>query len=373
MQLTETMQRYIVHWGEMGSRWGMNRSVAQIHALLYLSEKPLNADEIGETLGIARSNISIGLKELLAWDLVHVTHMLGDRRDFFGAQQDTWEVIRAIMEGRKRREIDPTLAALRECAAELEKDKETPAEVRERIVRAARVHGDRHALVRRHEAHAAQDAAQDDAHGRAHREGHRVNEAHMNEATTLPVPLTSRRAAARRASRTARRARRRCVASPARGGARALRGATAADVTYAGAFEVVRASCARARSSPGSACCSARRWRRAAATTSRRACMCGPTRTASPGTANTTGRRRRTTCAPRRWSTRASTLVERLPARLCMPLRRVRSRRVPAFREPRLLLRSGFGLRLPLPPLLLTRHHARRAHRSRDTAGSVSP
>lgn len=133
MQLTETMRRYVVHWGEMGSRWGMNRSVAQIHALLFLSEQPLNADEIAETLGIARSNISTGLKELLAWDLVHITHVLGDRRDFFAAQKDTWEVIRAIMDGRKRREIDPTLAVLRECAAQLEKDKETPAAVRERI------------------------------------------------------------------------------------------------------------------------------------------------------------------------------------------------------------------------------------------------
>jgi DNA-binding transcriptional regulator GbsR (MarR family) len=133
MQLTETMRRYIVHWGEMGSRWGMNRSVAQIHALLFLSEQPLSADEIAETLGIARSNISTGLKELLAWDLVHVTHVLGDRRDFFAAQKDTWEVLRAIMDGRKRREIDPTLAALRECAAQLEKDKETPAAVRKRI------------------------------------------------------------------------------------------------------------------------------------------------------------------------------------------------------------------------------------------------
>ena len=134
MHLTENMQRYIVHWGEMGSRWGMNRSVAQIHALLYLSEQPLNADEIGETLGIARSNISTGLKELLAWELVHITHVLGDRRDFFGAQQDTWEVIRAIMEGRKKRELDPTLAALRECAAQLKNDKETPPAVRARIV-----------------------------------------------------------------------------------------------------------------------------------------------------------------------------------------------------------------------------------------------
>jgi DNA-binding transcriptional regulator GbsR (MarR family) len=133
MQLTDVMQRYIVHWGEMGSRWGMNRSVAQIHALLYLADKPLNADEIGETLGIARSNVSTGLKELVGWELVQITHVLGDRRDFFAAQHDTWEVIRVIIEGRKRRELDPTLAALRECAAQLKGDRETPAGVRERI------------------------------------------------------------------------------------------------------------------------------------------------------------------------------------------------------------------------------------------------
>src|SRR5262245_32116185 len=133
MQLTPVMHRYVVHWGEMGSRWGMNRSVAQIHALLYLSSQPLNADEIGETLGIARSNVSVGLRELLAWDLVQVSHVLGDRRDFFAAQHDPWEVIRVIIEGRKKREIDPTLAVLRECAAQLETDDRTPADVRERI------------------------------------------------------------------------------------------------------------------------------------------------------------------------------------------------------------------------------------------------
>src|SRR4030095_15881513 len=98
MHLTETMQRYIVHWGEMGSRWGMNRSVAQIHALLYLAEKPLNADEIGETLGSAGSNVSTGLKALPSWDLAQDTHVLGDRRDIFTAQHDAWEVIRVIME-----------------------------------------------------------------------------------------------------------------------------------------------------------------------------------------------------------------------------------------------------------------------------------
>jgi DNA-binding transcriptional regulator GbsR (MarR family) len=133
MKLTPVMHRYIVHWGEMGTRWGINRSVAQIHALLYLAPNPLHADEIAETLGIARSNVSVGIKELLAWELVHVTHTLGDRRDFFVAQRDPWEVIRVIVEGRKRRELDPTLAFLRDCVAELENDSETPAEVRERI------------------------------------------------------------------------------------------------------------------------------------------------------------------------------------------------------------------------------------------------
>jgi DNA-binding transcriptional regulator GbsR (MarR family) len=133
MHLTPTMQRYIVHWGEMGSRWGMNRSVAQIHALLYLAAEGLNADEIAETLGIARSNVSVGLKELVAWNLVQITHSLGDRRDFFLAQQDPWEVIRAIIEGRKRREIDPTVAVLRECVAQLKTESETPASVRDRL------------------------------------------------------------------------------------------------------------------------------------------------------------------------------------------------------------------------------------------------
>jgi DNA-binding transcriptional regulator GbsR (MarR family) len=118
----------------MGSRWGVNRSVAQIHALLYLSPQPVHADEIAETLEIARSNVSMGLKELLAWDLIQVTHTLGDRRDFFTAPHDPWEVIQIVVEGRKRREIDPTVALLRECAVALQKDTETPPEVRDRIV-----------------------------------------------------------------------------------------------------------------------------------------------------------------------------------------------------------------------------------------------
>jgi DNA-binding transcriptional regulator GbsR (MarR family) len=133
MRLTPVMQRYVVHWGEMGSRWGLNRSVAQMHALLYLSAEPLHADEIAETLGIARSNVSVGLKELLSWDLVSVTQTLGDRRDFFVAQRDPWEVVRVIIEGRKRRELDPTVNFLKECAADLQADRETPAHVKERI------------------------------------------------------------------------------------------------------------------------------------------------------------------------------------------------------------------------------------------------
>jgi DNA-binding transcriptional regulator GbsR (MarR family) len=133
MKLTPVMQRYIVHWGEMGSRWGLNRSVAQMHALLYLSSQPLNADEVAETLGIARSNVSVGLKELVSWNLVQVTHTLGDRRDFFVAQRDPWEVVRIIIEGRKRRELDPTVSFLKQCAAGLASDSETPKHVKEQI------------------------------------------------------------------------------------------------------------------------------------------------------------------------------------------------------------------------------------------------
>ena len=134
MKLTPVMQRYIVHWGEMGARWGVNRSQAQIHALLFLSPEPLSADEVSDTLGIARSNVSVGLRELATWRLVQVAQVLGDRRDFFRAEQDTWEMIRTVVEGRKRRELDPTLAALRECCALLEHDRETPDAVRKRIV-----------------------------------------------------------------------------------------------------------------------------------------------------------------------------------------------------------------------------------------------
>jgi DNA-binding transcriptional regulator GbsR (MarR family) len=122
MNLTPTIQKYILHWGEMGARWGVNRTVAQIHALLFLANQPLNAEEIVEALNVARSNVSNSLKELQSWGLVRVTHVAGDRRDHFLALQDVWEIFRVIVEERKKREIDPTLTVLRACAVEAESD-----------------------------------------------------------------------------------------------------------------------------------------------------------------------------------------------------------------------------------------------------------
>ena len=127
------MERYILHWGEMGTRWGVNRTVSQIHALLYLSPKPLPADEITELLSVARSNVSNSIKELQGWGLVNMTHVLGDRRDHFAANSDTWEMLMTIVEERKRREIEPTLALLQSCKEEMQQDLETPDEVKQRI------------------------------------------------------------------------------------------------------------------------------------------------------------------------------------------------------------------------------------------------
>src|SRR5499425_2034899 len=108
MEMAPVTQRFVLHWGEMGARWGINRTVAQIHALLYLSPKPLNAEEIAETLGVARSNVSNSLKELQGWGIVRVVHVLGDRRDHFESIKDVWDIFRIVAEERKRREIDPT-------------------------------------------------------------------------------------------------------------------------------------------------------------------------------------------------------------------------------------------------------------------------
>src|SRR3989454_3110058 len=119
--LTPVAQKFILHWGEMGTRWGINRTVAQVHALLYLSPKPLNAEEISETLGVARSNVSTSLRELQTWGIVRVVHVFGDRRDHFESMKDVWEMFQVVLQERKRREIDPTLALLRHSVAELEK------------------------------------------------------------------------------------------------------------------------------------------------------------------------------------------------------------------------------------------------------------
>lgn len=114
MDLSETSRKFILHWGEMGTRWGVNRTVAQIHALLYLTGKPLPADEIAETLAVARSNVSNSLRELQSWNLVKLVHVLGDRRDHFETATDIWELTRTIIRERKEREITPTIALLRE-------------------------------------------------------------------------------------------------------------------------------------------------------------------------------------------------------------------------------------------------------------------
>jgi DNA-binding transcriptional regulator GbsR (MarR family) len=125
MTLTPVEQRFILHWGEMGTRWGINRTVAQVHALLFLSPKPLHAEEIGETLSVARSNVSTSLRELQGWGIVRVVHVLGERKDHFETLSDICEIFRIVAQERKRREIDPTLRVLRECVAELKKSPES--------------------------------------------------------------------------------------------------------------------------------------------------------------------------------------------------------------------------------------------------------
>lgn len=134
MKLTPAAEKLILHWGEMGSRWGLNRTVAQIHALLYVAPRPLHAGEIAETLAVARSNVSTGLKELEAWGIVKATHLLGDRRDYFESVTDIWQLFRLILDERWRREIEPTLAVLGECLVEADRtgaDRHTGERLRE--------------------------------------------------------------------------------------------------------------------------------------------------------------------------------------------------------------------------------------------------
>ena len=121
--LSPVQQKFILHWGEMGARWGINRTVAQVHALLFITAKALPADEIVDALSVARSNVSTSLKELQGWGIIRVVHVIGDRRDYFESMKDVWEMFRVIIEERKRREIDPTLILLRECVADAGKHK----------------------------------------------------------------------------------------------------------------------------------------------------------------------------------------------------------------------------------------------------------
>ncbi len=133
MSITPVEQKFILHWGEMGTRWGINRTVAQVHALLFVSPKPLHAEEIANTLSVARSNVSTSLRELQGWGIVRVVHVLGDRRDHFESVKDVWEIFRIVAEERKRREIDPTLRVLQECVGELKKSGPGSQYTRERL------------------------------------------------------------------------------------------------------------------------------------------------------------------------------------------------------------------------------------------------
>jgi DNA-binding transcriptional regulator GbsR (MarR family) len=119
--IPESVRRFVLEWGHLGERWGVNRSVSQIHALLYTSERPLAAEDIAEALGIARSNVSNSLRELLAWNLIRSVPILGDRRTFYEAETDLWTLVQRIAAGRKARELDPAAAALRQCV-ELARD-----------------------------------------------------------------------------------------------------------------------------------------------------------------------------------------------------------------------------------------------------------
>jgi DNA-binding transcriptional regulator GbsR (MarR family) len=125
--------RFVLHWGDLGGQWGVSRSVAQIHALLYLSEQPLTAEAIADTLGMARSNVSNSIKDLLNWGLIHRVPLLGDRRDHFAAETDIWEIVTRIAKGRKAREVDPAEAALKLCTDEAARDPSVSPVARERL------------------------------------------------------------------------------------------------------------------------------------------------------------------------------------------------------------------------------------------------
>jgi DNA-binding transcriptional regulator GbsR (MarR family) len=132
MKLSSTAQRFVVHWGEMGAAWGVNRTVSQIHALLFFHGRPLHAEEIAETLSVARSNVSTSLKELQNWQLIRATQMLGDRRDYFETSSDVWDLFRTVVRQRREREFEPTVRLLSDLTKEAAFAKE-PADVQDRV------------------------------------------------------------------------------------------------------------------------------------------------------------------------------------------------------------------------------------------------
>lgn len=133
ISITPAMQKFILHWGEMGTRWGINRTMAQIHALLYVAPAPLPADDIAEALDVARSNVSTSLRELQGWNIVRIVHVKGDRRDHFETYRDVWEMFQIVMDERRRREIDPTILMLKECLEEAERERPANVELRGRL------------------------------------------------------------------------------------------------------------------------------------------------------------------------------------------------------------------------------------------------
>jgi DNA-binding transcriptional regulator GbsR (MarR family) len=133
MKLNPVIEKLVLHWGEMGSRWGISRMVAQIHALLYFSPQPLAADEIVEALGVARSHVSNSLRELQSWGVVKVVHVMGDRREHFQSIKDVWQLFEILLDERKRREMDPTLKTLRETQALLNDGARVEVHTRERL------------------------------------------------------------------------------------------------------------------------------------------------------------------------------------------------------------------------------------------------
>jgi DNA-binding transcriptional regulator GbsR (MarR family) len=131
--MSPACQKFVLHWGEMGTRWGINRTMAQIHALLYLSERPLSAEELATTLDVARSNVSTSLRELQNWKIVRLVHLAGDKRDHFESIQDVWEMFRLILNERMNREIIPTLGLIERCLADESKEGGLDATSRKRL------------------------------------------------------------------------------------------------------------------------------------------------------------------------------------------------------------------------------------------------